>query len=84
MTDLVSSTMQVEGFTTVDASASTAGKDFLARILELIRATGFTVAIFSEGTRPSAMANIMLEPGFAAMLGKPLMLMSAIGTSRTE
>jgi len=64
-------------FQTKDADASTGGKDFLERILELIRATGFTVAIFSDKTRPTALANIMLELGFAAMCGKPLLIVKS-------
>ena len=60
-----------------DAGASTGGKDFLERILSLIRGTGFTVAIFSHETRPTAMANISLELGFAAMCGKPLMILKS-------
>ena len=48
MTQVVSETLQHEGFEIIDADSSTAAKDYLARIVELIRATGFTVAIFSE------------------------------------
>lgn len=62
------------GFETIDADGSTGGKDYLERILGLIRATGFTVAIFSHETRANSMANIALELGFAAMCGKPLVI----------
>ena len=60
-----------------DADTSTGGKDFLERILGLIRGTGFTVAIFSEDTRGTAMANIALELGFASMCGKPLVIVKS-------
>jgi len=60
-----------------DADATTGGKDFLERILGLIRGTGFTIAIFSHETRPTAMANIALELGFAAMCGKPLVIIKS-------
>ena len=60
-----------------DADASTGAKDFLERILGLIRGTGFTVAIFSEDTRATAMANIALELGFASMCGKPLVIVKS-------
>jgi hypothetical protein len=60
-----------------DADASTGAKDFLERILGLIRGTGFTVAIFSEDTRGTAMANIALELGFASMCGKPLVIVKS-------
>ena len=68
---------QERGFDTIDADASTGSKDYLERILSLIRGTGFTVAIFSHDTRPTAMANIALELGFAAMCGKPLVIVKS-------
>lgn len=77
MARIVESVLKKRGFRTKDADASTGGKDFLERILELIRATGFTVAIFSDKTRPTALANIMLELGFAAMCGKPLLIVKS-------
>ncbi len=77
MARTVEDVLKKRGFQTKDADASTGGKDFLKRILELIRATGFTVAIFSDKTRPTALANIMLELGFAAMCGKPLLIVKS-------
>ncbi len=77
MARTVEDVLKKRGFQTKDADASTGGKDFLERILELIRATGFTVAIFSDKTRPTALANIMLELGFAAMCGKPLLIVKS-------
>ena len=67
MTKIVNEVLQSRGIKVVDADASTGGKDFLERIVGLIQATGFTVAIFSHYTRPTAVANIMLELGFAAI-----------------
>lgn len=66
-----------KGFRTKDAGSSTGGKDFLERILGLIRGTGLTIAIFSHATRPTAMANICLELGFAAMCGKPIIVVKS-------
>lgn len=74
---IVEDTFKERGFPTVDANASVGSKDFLARILSLIRGTGFTVAIFSEDTRPESLANIALELGFAAMCGKPLLIVKS-------
>lgn len=62
---------------TKDADDSSGTKDFLARILGLIRGTGLTIAIFSGETRGTALANIMLELGFAAMCGKPIMIVKS-------
>jgi len=73
------------GYKAVDASSTTGGKDYLERILGLIRSTGFTIAIFSEDTRSTAMANIALELGFAAMSGKPLIIVkSKNGTAPSD
>ncbi|WP_188448828.1 hypothetical protein [Sphingomonas psychrolutea] len=67
----------LRGWQTVDATGSTGAKDYLERIIGLIRGTAFTIAIFSHETRPSALANIALELGFAAMFGKPLMIVKS-------
>ena len=77
MATIVSEVFSARGVPTKDADASTGGGDFLERILGLIRATGFTVAIFSHETRANAMANITLELGFAAMCGKPLIIVKS-------
>jgi hypothetical protein len=68
---------RVRGFEAIDADGTTGSKDYLERILSLIRGTGFTVAIFSHETRASSMANIALELGFAAMCGKPLVIVKS-------
>ena len=77
MTQIVSNVLEARGIDTIDADASTGGKDYLERILGLILSTGFTIAVFSHETRPSAMANIALELGFAAMCGKPLVIVKS-------
>lgn len=64
-------------FSVIDADSSSGQKDFLERVLGLIRGTGFTVALFSEETRQTALANIALELGFAAMCGKPLVIIKS-------
>jgi hypothetical protein len=79
MASIVEGVFADRGIQILDADASTGGKDFLERILGLIRSTGFTVAIFSEQTRATAMANIALELGFAAMCGKPLIIVKSEG-----
>ena len=66
------------GISTMDADSTAGQKDFLERILGLIRGTGFTVALFSSDTRQTAFANIALELGFAAMCGKPLVIIKSI------
>lgn len=77
----VKSLLTQAGYKPIDATATTASKDYLERIIGLVRATGFTVAIFSEETRPDTMANIALELGFAAMSGKPLIICKSKGAA---
>jgi hypothetical protein len=77
MSEIVQDVFNARGIGTKDAEASTGGKDFLERILGLIRGTGFTVAVFSQDTRGTAMANIALELGFASMCGKPLVIVKS-------
>ena len=77
MTAIVKEVFEAHGVQIKDADASTGGKDFLERILGLIRSTGFTIAIFSHKTRGTAMANIALELGLAAMCGKPLIIVKS-------
>ena len=67
------------GISVLDANSSIGGKDFLERILGLIRGVGFVAALFSDSTRRTAFANISLELGFAAMCGKPLVIMKSKG-----
>ena len=77
MAALVKEVFDARGIRIKDADASTGSKDYLERILGLIRGTGFTVAIFSEDTRGTAMANIALELGFASLCGKPLVIVKS-------
>jgi hypothetical protein len=76
---IVEDVFKARGLAILDADGSTGSKDFLERILGLIRGTAFTAAIFSKQTRSTAMANIALELGFASMLGKPLMIIKSKG-----
>lgn len=75
--DIVVDVCREHGFGVKDAAASTGSKDFLERILGLIRGTGVTIAIFSHETRTTALANVALELGFAAMCGKPLIVVKS-------
>lgn len=79
MAAVVREVFEGRGRICVDADDNVGGGDFLERILGLIRSTGFTIAVFSEETRPTAFANISLELGFAAMCGKPLVIVKSRG-----
>ncbi|MCY4312094.1 MAG: hypothetical protein OXD44_00060 [Gammaproteobacteria bacterium] len=77
MSNLVIEIFINSGIAIKDATSSIGSKDYLERILEIIQGTGFVVALFSEHTRPNAFANIALELGFAAMCGKPIMVVKS-------
>jgi hypothetical protein len=75
--DAVRASLAIHDLKLIDATSSTGAKDYLERILSMIRGTGFTVAIFTESTRTDTLANIALELGFAAMSGKPLIIIKS-------
>lgn len=77
MFDASRTVLEEFGISVIDADSSAGRMDFLERVLGLIRGTGFTVALFSEETRRTALANIALELGFAAMCGKPLVIIKS-------
>lgn len=77
MTQIVAEVFAGRRHPCIDADGNLGGGDFLERILGLIRSTGFTIAVFSEETRTTAFANIALELGFAAMCGKPLVIVKS-------
>jgi hypothetical protein len=51
--------------------------DYLKKIIDLIRGSGFGIAIFSDLTPARTLANIFFELGVAAILGKPVQLLIA-------
>lgn len=77
MAALVNGSCAIRGYVTIDATGSTGAKDYLERIIGLIRGTAVTIAVFSHETRATALANIALELGFAAMFGKPIMIVKS-------
>ena len=81
MNEIITNVFKRHGISVVDADGTVGSKDYLERILGLIRATGFTVAIFSTETRANSLANIALELGYAAMCGKPLVIAQSKGAN---
>jgi nucleoside 2-deoxyribosyltransferase len=65
------------GFDSKAASQVRRAGDFLAKIIRLIRGCGFGIAIFSDATPPSTLANIFFEVGYCLALGKPAYLVLA-------
>ena len=79
MSAVATEVFDIAGISVLDASSSVGGKDFLERILGLIRGVGFVAALFSDSTRRTAFENISLELAFAAMCGKPLIIIKSKG-----
>ncbi|WPZ34767.1 hypothetical protein T8K17_01210 [Thalassobaculum sp. OXR-137] len=77
MLDELCTQLPLHGFTPVTADSNVGGKDYLGRIVDLIRGTGLTVAVFSHETRVTAFANICLELGMAVTFGKPIVVVKS-------
>lgn len=74
MIQTVSGKLRELNIDAVDATNFRRTGDYLIKILEQIRGSGFCIAIYSEGTRDKTLANIFLEVGMALLLGKPVIL----------
>jgi hypothetical protein len=59
------------------ASRQSGTKDYLEKIMQIIRGCGFGVAIFSEATPAATLANIFFEVGLCGVLGKPVILVKS-------
>jgi len=66
--------LRQNGFRTVKAAGTFGTKDYLDKILQLIRGCGFGIAVFSEFTPPRTLANIFFEIGICYVLGKDVIL----------
>lgn len=72
--DTVKDVLDKNGITFIDAANFKRTGDYLNKILEQIRGSGFCIAVYSEGTRVRTISNIFLEVGMAMLLGKPVMI----------
>ena len=61
-------------FDAVDATDIGGTKDYLDKIIQTIRGCGFGVAIFSQYTPASTLANIFFEVGLCSVFGKSVVL----------
>ncbi|MFI4987279.1 MAG: hypothetical protein ACHQF3_07545 [Alphaproteobacteria bacterium] len=59
---------------TIMASGTFGSKDYLDKIVQLIRGCGFGIAIFSEFTPARTLANIFFEIGICYVLGKDVII----------
>lgn len=75
MIDLTRECIERMSISGIDAANFRRTGDYLSKILDQIRGSGFCIAIFSEGTREQTLANIFLEIGMAYLLGKPVVIL---------
>lgn len=60
------------------ASRQAGTKDYLEKIVQLIRGCGFGIAIFSEYTPAPTLANIFFEIGLCYVLGKTVVIVKSM------
>jgi len=60
------------------AARQSGTKDYLEKIIQIIRGAGFGIAIFSEFTPAATLANIFFEIGLCGVLGKPVILVKSV------
>lgn len=71
---IVREALDVRSFVPLSAGDVRRTSDFLHKIIDLIRGTGFSIAIFSDRTPAKTLANIFFEVGVALVIGKPVQL----------
>jgi hypothetical protein len=74
---LVGEALAARGIEEITAPAVAGTGDYLQKIIDLIRGSGFGIAIFSDLTPARTLANIFFELGVAGILGKPVQLLLA-------
>jgi hypothetical protein len=70
----VNAALRKKGFRTTKATGAFGTKDYLDKIVQLIRGCGFGLAIFSEFTPAKTLANIFFEIGICYVLGKDVIM----------
>jgi len=79
MDEAVYAVLKQKKFSIVKATTERSHKDYLEKIIQLIRGCGFGVAIFSEYTPASTLANIFFEIALCNLLGKPVIIVKSEG-----
>lgn len=79
MEGAVTQVLKGKRFKPYNAASERGQKDFLAKIIQMIRGCGFGVAIFTEFTPAPTLANIFFEVALCNLLGKPVVLVKSNG-----
>lgn len=79
MDKVVESVLVQRKFDAIRATTQRGQKDYLVKIIQLIRGCGFGTAVFSEYTSAPTMANIFFEVALCNLLGKPVIIVKSEG-----
>lgn len=77
MDTVVTNVLNQRNFNAIRATSQRSQKDYLVKIIQLIRGCGFGTAIFSEYTPAPTLANIFFEIALCNLLGKPVILVKS-------
>ena len=77
MDRVVESVLIQRTFRPIRATSERGQKDYLVKIIQLIRGCGFGTAVFSEYTPASTLANIFFEMALCNLLGKPVIIVKS-------
>jgi len=81
MDEAVCAVLSQKKFKTIKATTERGHKDYLEKIIQLIRGCGYGIAIFSEYTPAPTLANIFFEIALCNLLGKPVIIVKSAGAS---
>ena len=73
----VSSVLKQKRFKPIKATTRRGHKDYLEKIIQIIRGCGFATAVFSEHTPAPTLANIFFEVALCNLLGKPVIVVKS-------
>jgi hypothetical protein len=77
MDRVVSESLESLGHPVTKATSLRGTKDYLEKIIQMIRGCGLGIAIFSEFTPAPTLANIFFEVGLCSVLGKPVIIVKS-------
>jgi hypothetical protein len=66
--------MRFQPFAATDLAGTS---DYLEKIVDMIRGSGFGIALYSDATESRSLGNIFFEVGVSHLLGKPVQLLVA-------
>jgi hypothetical protein len=77
MDSIIDAVLRQRKFRAIRATSERGQKDYLVKIIQLIRGCGFGTAIFSEYTPAPTLANIFFEIALCNLLGTPVIIVKS-------